>query len=117
MATHDEGSGMTKRRVKTHAERQAAYRARKAAEVAAMKAALSSRDPAPTAPTAPEVLQALTEIRRAIQAFDNRVAQMQREEHGPMILRRLTALERAILGNDIGQPPRHTRRRPLGSDA
>jgi hypothetical protein len=50
--------------------------------------------------------------------FANCLIQQRREavEHVPMILRRLTELERVIGGGDMHVPTRHTRRRPLGVD-
>jgi len=71
--------------------------------------------------SSPETLRALAEIREALKVQDTRLAhliQQRREavEHVPMILRRLTELERVICGGDMHVPVRHTRRRPLGVD-
>jgi hypothetical protein len=71
--------------------------------------------------SSPETLRALAEIRQALKVQDARLAhliQQRREavEHVPMILRRLTELERMIRGGDMHVPARHTRRRPLGVD-
>ena len=69
--------------------------------------------------SSPEALRALAEIRQALKVQDARLShliQQHREavDHVPMILRRLTELERVILGGDMHVPARHTRRRPLG---
>jgi hypothetical protein len=69
--------------------------------------------------SSPETLHALAEIRQSLKLQDARLAhliQQRRDavEHVPMILRRLTELERAIRGGDLHVPARHTRRRPLG---
>ena len=64
---------------------------------------------------APEVLELLEEIRRAQRAQDECVSKALRAEHTPMILRRLTAIERALGLTNLYKPPGgHTRRRPLG---
>jgi hypothetical protein len=67
-----------------------------------------------------EVLKALEQIQRALAAQDarfDRLAQQKRDagEHGPMILRRLTELERLVRGDPgLAAVPKHTPRRPLG---
>jgi hypothetical protein len=100
----------------TGAHRQAAFRARRAAELTELRAALALRNSAPTPPPiALELLTALSELRRTVQATDDRLKAMQREEIGHQLLRRVAALERLIAGGDIGQAPRGaSRRRPLG---
>jgi hypothetical protein len=62
----------------------------------------------------PEVLHTLDQIRRMLEAQDARLTRVLRVEHGPVILRRLTELERLVRGEaqDIGRAPRYTRRRP-----
>jgi len=71
--------------------------------------------------SSPETLRALAEIRQALTVQDARLAHLIKErrdaaEHVPMILRRLTELERVVRGGDMHVPARHTRRRPLGVD-
>ena len=67
-----------------------------------------------------EVLQALEGIQRTLATQDariDRLAQQKRDagEHGPMILRRLTELERLVRGDPgLAAVPKHTPRRPLG---
>jgi hypothetical protein len=68
----------------------------------------------------PRVLEALAGIRALLEAQSASLATLQQQrrdqgEHAPMILRRLTDLERAIRGHqqDIGRAPRATRRYPL----
>jgi hypothetical protein len=58
-------------------------------------------------PIAREVVQALEEIRV-------RLARIERGEHGPLILNRITEIERHLGMREPPTPPRHTRRRPLG---
>ena len=68
------------------------------------------------------VLEALAGIRTLLEAQDAALASLRQQrrdegEHGPMILRRLTDLEREVRGErqDIGRAPKATRRRPLGA--
>jgi hypothetical protein len=68
----------------------------------------------------PKVLGALDRIHALLEGHSAALAVLQRQrrdqsEHGPMILRRLTDLERAVRGpiQDIGRMPRATRRHPL----
>jgi hypothetical protein len=68
------------------------------------------------------VLAGLDRIHALLQAQDavlSGLRQRRRDEgeHGPMILRRLTELERLVRGDPgLAQVPRSTRRRPLGVD-
>jgi hypothetical protein len=67
----------------------------------------------------PRVLEALAGIRALLEAQSASLAALQQQrrdqgEHAPMILRRLTDLERTIRGHDISRMPRLTRRQPLG---
>lgn len=71
--------------------------------------------------SSPETLRALAEIRQALKVQDAQLAHLLQQrrdaiEHVPMMLRRLTELERAIRGGDMHVPARHTRRRSLGVD-
>jgi hypothetical protein len=68
----------------------------------------------------PRILEALSEIRTTLEAQSASLASLHQRrrdegEHGLMILRRLTDLERAIHGRrqDIGRMPHTTRRQPL----
>jgi len=64
---------------------------------------------------ASEVLELLKGIRRAQRAQDERVSEVLRAEHTPMILRRLTAIERVLgLTKLYRSPGGYTHRRPLG---
>jgi hypothetical protein len=106
-------NGKAKRRLDTapkraaHARRQAAYRAREAAKVAAMKAELASRDEVKVAP--PEVLRVLDDIRA-------RVTTLQRQGPDPVLLRKITAIERHLGLIETPAAPRVSRQRPLGID-
>ena len=67
-----------------------------------------------------EVLKALEQIQHALKLQSERMAGLQQQkrdagEHGPMILRRLTELERLVRGDPgLAAVPKHTPRRPLG---
>jgi hypothetical protein len=69
--------------------------------------------PPPHVVVDPEVVRALEGIQRTLERL-----QQQRHdgnEHGPLILRRLTEIERLVRGDPgLTKPPRHTRGRPLG---
>jgi hypothetical protein len=90
-----------------HARRQAAYRAREAAKVAAMKAELASRD---EVKVAPDVLRVLDDIRA-------RVTALQRQGPDPLLLRKITAIERHLGLIETPAAPRASRRQPLGIDS
>jgi hypothetical protein len=66
----------------------------------------------------PDVVRALEKIERKQEAHDVALERLQRDdEHNPMILRRLTELERLMRGDPgLAKPTRHTRARPLGVD-
>jgi hypothetical protein len=77
------------------------------------------RRPGAGRPRGPDVLAALAGIRRELAAQNACLERLQRDRRGaleqtPLILRRLTALERLMRGGDLHTPPRSTRRRPLG---
>jgi hypothetical protein len=67
-------------------------------------------------------LAGLDRIYAQLQAQDAVLAGLRQQrrdegEHGPMILRRLTELERLVRGDPgLAQAPRSTRRRPLGAE-
>jgi hypothetical protein len=63
---------------------------------------------------APELLELLEEIRRAQRIQDVRLTRLIRQTEREPVLRRLTAIERALNLVEKPQAPRHTRRRPLG---
>lgn len=57
------------------------------------------------------LLDALRAVQRDIEA---KLAELERREYGPLLLRRLSAIERHLGMSDLHIPPRPTRRRPLG---
>jgi hypothetical protein len=67
-----------------------------------------------------EVVRALEGIQRTLETQSADIARLQQQrrdgnEHGPLILRRLTELERLVRGEPgLTKPARHTRARPLG---
>jgi len=65
---------------------------------------------------APEVLELLAEIRRAQRIHDVRLARLVRQTEREPLLRRLTAIERALDLVEKPQVPGRTRRRPLGAE-
>jgi hypothetical protein len=84
-------------------------------------ASATAAEPRREALSDPQVLTALDRIRALLEAQDAALAGLRQQrrdagEHGPMILRRLTDVERLLRGEkqDIGRAPRATRRRPLG---
>jgi hypothetical protein len=91
----------------------------------------AGRKPQPRpAPSIAEVAPALhaelagirTLIERTLKTQSADIARLQQQrrdgnEHGPLILRRLTELERLVRGDGgLTKPARHTRGRPLGVD-
>jgi len=74
----------------------------------------AGRKPKPR-PLAPEAVQLLEEVRATQREYTERVDRALRIEHGEMILRRLTELERLVRGDQgLAEVSKHTRRRPLG---
>ena len=59
----------------------------------------------------PPLLDALHAVQRDIEA---KLAEIERREYWPLLLKRLTAIERRLGMTDLHIPPRPTRRRPLG---
>jgi hypothetical protein len=78
------------------------------------------RPPPSIAEVSPLIAEALTGIRTVLEAQEASIARLQHQrraegDHGPMILRRLTELERLVRGDcGLTRPLRHTRSRPLG---
>jgi hypothetical protein len=80
------------------------------------------KHPLPGAAADPRVLAGLDRIYTLLQAQEGALASLRQQrrdesEHGPMILRRLTEIERVVRGDPgLAKVPRSTRRRPLGAD-
>ena len=78
------------------------------------------RPPISIAEVSPAICEALAGIRTLMEAQATELARLQQQrrdgvEHGPMILRRLTELERLVRRDPgLTKPARHTRARPLG---
>jgi hypothetical protein len=77
--------------------------------------------PAPSiAEVAPTIHEELSGLRTLLETATADIARLQQQrrdgnEHGPLILRRLTELERLVRGDGgLTKPARHTRSRPLG---
>jgi hypothetical protein len=58
----------------------------------------------------------LEEIRQALQVQNGRLQRLERQTEREPVLRRLTAIKRALNLVEEPQAPRHTRRRPLGAE-
>jgi hypothetical protein len=54
------------------------------------------------------------EVTRILEDIRQRLARLERGEHGPLILNRITEIERHLNMREPPTPPRHSRRRPLG---
>ena len=71
-------------------------------------------------PRGPDVLRELGRIRGALEVQNVILTRLHQQrqyamEHGPLILRRLTEIERVLhQDRDMHWPPRASRRRPLG---
>jgi len=59
----------------------------------------------------PPLLDALHAVQRDI---ETKLAEIERREYWPLLLKRLTAIERRLGMNELHIRPRHSRRRPLG---
>jgi len=105
---------------KSGAQRQAEWRARQAAKLAAQTSALALKTgPAAAsgegAQTAPGVLAALDGIRRLLATQNERLTQLEHRERDLLILRHLTEIRRALGLTELHRPPvGHTRYRPMG---
>ena len=75
----------------------------------------AGRKPQPR-PLPPEAVQLLEEIRQALQVQNGRLQRLERQTEREPVLRRLTAIERALNLVEKPQAPRYTRRRPLGAE-
>jgi hypothetical protein len=74
----------------------------------------SGRKPKPRVVLLDPLLQeALRTIQRDIEA---KLAASERREYGPLLLKRLTAIERLLGMNELHRPARHSRRHPLGRE-
>jgi hypothetical protein len=54
------------------------------------------------------------ELLRILEDIQLRLVRLERTENGPLILNRITQIERHLGMRDRPTPPRHSRRRPLG---
>jgi hypothetical protein len=61
----------------------------------------------------PAVMATLADLHRAVQVQGDRLIAIQRQEYGPLLLRRLTEIERYLGLVEHPSAPRLSRRRPL----
>jgi hypothetical protein len=99
-------------RTLTVAERGRRHRARMREQRAAAALLVSSTARAES----PRIADSDARVLVAVDRLEGMLRSLRRDlEHGPMILKRLTEIERAIRGDPgLARMPRHSRRRPLG---